>query len=665
MTTITNQGIITSFSNSAQALNDQFNLGITEDSGAVILNVMANDKGGNAKTLWSLDGSGPTGLLAQDLVEATNFSKFGATIKITSDGKVSYNASTSTHLQTLAAGQSATDTFTYAIQLGNGTLSWATASVQITGTNDAPVITSMASMAQSSSVTEDTTLTASGTVTSSDVDNGATATYSGNASSSYGSFAVAASTGVWTYTLANAAAQSLAAGETKTETFAVTVTDEHGATATQDVVITITGTNDAPVITSAAQAGSVTEDTTLTASGIVTSSDVDNGATATYSGNASSSYGSFAVAASTGVWTYTLNNAAHQSMAAGEIHNETFTVTVTDDQGATATQDVVITITGTNDAPVITSAAQSGTVKEDTTLTASGTVASSDVDNGATAAYSGNASGSYGSFAVTASGVWTYTLDNGAAQALNADQTVTETFAVTVTDDQGATATQDVVITITGTNDAPVQVVASLPTVFEGGGDPNDNDGLGLTASQTLTGDNAANTLYGGAGNDTLVGKSGSDTLYGGSGNDSLAGDAHNDMLYGGSGNDTISGGGGDDTIIGGFGADSITGGGGADKIVYLSLLDTGDTITGFNSEQVDKIDLSAIDANNAAVGDQAFAWGGQQDGAFVLANSVTWYTTGGNVIVLADTDGDLTTAEFSITLLGVTNLALTDFNTL
>src|SRR5438477_33771 len=219
--------------------------------------------------------------------------------------------------------------------------------------------------------------------------------YSGDATGTYGSFAVNASTGVWTYTLDNAAHQSLAAGETQTETFAVTVTDDFGATATQNVVLTITGTNDAPVITSAAQVGAVKEDTVLVATGTVGSSDADHGATATYSGAATGSYGSFAVNASTGVWTYTLDNAAHQSLAAGETHTETFAVTVTDDFGVTATQNVVLTITGTNDAPVITSGAQSGAVVEDTTLTATGTVASSDADHGATATYSGAATGTY------------------------------------------------------------------------------------------------------------------------------------------------------------------------------------------------------------------------------------------------------------------------------
>ena len=40
-------------------------------------------------------------------------------------------------------------------------------------------------------------------------------------------------------------------------------------------------------------------------------------------------------------------------------------------------------------------------------------------------------------------------------QALKEGQTVTESFTATVTDDFGATATQVVTITITGTNDTP------------------------------------------------------------------------------------------------------------------------------------------------------------------------------------------------------------------
>ncbi|WP_043133447.1 VCBS domain-containing protein, partial [Aeromonas media] len=102
-------------------------------------------------------------------------------------------------------------------------------------------------------------------------------------------------------------------------------------------------------------------------------------------------------------------------------------------QGATTTQDVTITVTGTNDAPVISSAAQSGATAEDGPLTAAGTVSASDVDHDAVLSFTGNASGSYGSFTVDAStGAWLYTMSN--TQSLSATDRFTETFTVTVTD---------------------------------------------------------------------------------------------------------------------------------------------------------------------------------------------------------------------------------------
>ena len=201
----------------------------------------------------------------------------------------------------------------------------------------------------------------------------------------------------------------------------------------------------------------MTEDGTLTASGQVTVTDADHDATAAFSGNATGTYGSFVVDPATGQWTYTLDNANHQDLSANDHLTETFTVTVTDDQGATTTQSVTITVNGTNDAPVISSGTQSGSVTEDGTLTASGQVTVTDADHDATAAFSGNATGTYGSFVVDpATGQWTYTLDNANHQDLSANDHLTETFTVTVTDDQGATTTQSVTITVNGTNDAPM-----------------------------------------------------------------------------------------------------------------------------------------------------------------------------------------------------------------
>ena len=53
----------------------------------------------------------------------------------------------------------------------------------------------------------------------------------------------------FTYSAADSSFDFLADGETLTVTYDVTVTDNNNVTTTQPVTITITGTNDAPVIT--------------------------------------------------------------------------------------------------------------------------------------------------------------------------------------------------------------------------------------------------------------------------------------------------------------------------------------------------------------------------------------------------------------------------------
>ena len=66
---------------------------------------------------------------------------------------------------------------------------------------------------------------------------------------------------------------------------------------------------------------------------------------------------------------------------------------------------------------------------------------------------------------------------------------------------------------------------------------------IGSRYGDTLTGDNNANTLTGGAGNDELHGDDGADMLFGGAGIDRLYGDDENDTLTGGAGADRLDGG--------------------------------------------------------------------------------------------------------------------------
>jgi VCBS repeat-containing protein len=70
------------------------------------------------------------------------------------------------------------------------------------------------------------------------------------------------------------------------------------------------------------------------------------------------------------------------------------------------------------------------------------------------------------------------------------------------------------------------------------------------TAKINVTGNDEDNVLTGNAQSNTLDGGNGNDTLYGGEGNDTLYGGEGNDTLYGGKGKDTLTGGNGADTFI-------------------------------------------------------------------------------------------------------------------
>src|SRR5262249_52670349 len=71
----------------------------------------------------------------------------------------------------------------------------------------------------------------------------------------------------WAYTVDAGAVEYLAAGEKRIEAFDISVDDGHGGTATKTVVVTVTGTNDAPVVAAVDVDGAVTETIGKPASG--------------------------------------------------------------------------------------------------------------------------------------------------------------------------------------------------------------------------------------------------------------------------------------------------------------------------------------------------------------------------------------------------------------
>ncbi|MCG9739845.1 VCBS domain-containing protein [Shewanella insulae] len=275
--------------------------------------------------------------------------------------------------------------------------------------------------------------------------------------------------GNWDYFLANGnpALQALKQGEAKDVIYEV-----HSADGTPHrITITVTGTNDAPTL--AAQTHSVTEDgQRLT--GQMQGHDIDHGATLTYSV-------AQAVEGLTfnpdGSYSFDPSNTAYQHLANGQKQTLTVPVTVTDEHGASATQNLEIVITGTNDAAQI-SGVDTGAVTEDLhphapvqgnyayKLEARGTLQAIDPDAGESGfefktlisaamhpewrPYSSHLGGQ---LSIDPKGNWNYYIDNRKPeiQQLGKDETLTDTVTVHSIDG----TTHDIVITIHGTNDAP------------------------------------------------------------------------------------------------------------------------------------------------------------------------------------------------------------------
>ncbi len=332
-----------------------------------------------------------------------------------------------------------TDTLTdnFSVSAIDGTRT--TVTVNIKGSNDGPV-----AAAAVNSVAEDATI--SGSVTGTDADAGETATLT---------FALVGSppTGLTfhsdgSYTFDASSYNSLKDGEPLVLTIPFTATDENAATSTPaNLVITITGTNDTPVASAAVAA--VDEDASIY--GSVSGTDADAGETATLT---------FALVGSppTGLTlhsdgSYTFDASSYNSLNDDEPLVLTIPFTATDENGAvSAPANLVITINGTNDTPVATAAVNS--VAEDATIY--GSVTGTDADAGETATLTFALVGSPPT-GLTFHSDGSYTFDASSYDSLKDGEPLVLTIPFTATDEKAATSTPaNLVITIKGTNDAPV-----------------------------------------------------------------------------------------------------------------------------------------------------------------------------------------------------------------
>jgi VCBS repeat-containing protein len=382
-----------------------------------------------------------------------------------------------------------------------------TVTITIAGTNDAPTMTAEVAAAVEDGPTVDVDLSALGDDVDSD-DDGTTLTYSIVSQPSAGSASIDLLDGTTLTFDPGSDFQDLAQGETRQVIVQVQATDTHGAVSnTADIVVTITGTNDAPTMTAgvvAAAEDGPTVDVDLTTLGDDVDSD-DDGTTLTYSIVGQPSAGSASIDLLDGTTLTFDPGSDFQDLAQGETRQVIVQVQATDAHGAVSnTADIVVTITGTNDAPTMTAgvaaAAEDGPTV-DVDLTTLGDDVDSD-DDGTSLEYTITPTGQPSEGTASILGT-TLTFNPGSDfQDLTEGETRQVTIYVQAQDAHGAVSnTTAIVVTVTGTNDAPM-MTAGVAAAAEDGptvdvdlttlGDDVDSDDNGTTLTYSLVGSPSA-----------------------------------------------------------------------------------------------------------------------------------------------------------------------------
>ncbi|MEO5375872.1 MAG: VCBS domain-containing protein, partial [Alphaproteobacteria bacterium] len=519
------------------------------------------------------------------------------TLVTNADGSMSYDPTAA--FQGLQVGQTATETFTYVVSDGKGGTATDTVTITVVGSNDGPVVATAAGGGTATATGD--ILTDGGAFTFTDVEatDGHTVAVT-PADGTLGTLVATVTddpiTGVgtvtWDYSVPDAAMRYLGEGQTRTETFTITVSDGHGGTVDQVISVEIGGSNDVAVLSSDTVALAEGNDA-LSTSGVLTVSDVDTGEShfVAQTGTAGQ-YGTFSVAED-GAWTYQMDG-AHNEMAAGQTVTETFAVASAD---GTMTS-VTVNIAGTNDGPTTEGQTLSLTQTAAQPLALTGQLSAADVDGDALT-FSVAQDPTNGTVVVNPDGTFSYSANQGYSGE--------DVFTYSVSDGAGGTATATVNLTVQTSGQVLIGGTGN-DSLTAGTGD---DMLIGNAGNDTLTGGAGADVVNGGDGIDTLIGglsttvtDTGVDTLLGGAGNDNLyvgvgdvvdGGDGYDrvfvqgtdgvsidlvniDGAWGGSGNDTFNGAsatlgvaeygiGGDDTLIGGSGADYLAGGNGSDTL--------------------------------------------------------------------------------------------------
>jgi VCBS repeat-containing protein len=239
-----------------------------------------------------------------DALTVTNYDVTGAqgAVVVNADGSYSYDPTGVATFQALAAGETATDSFTYTMSDGHGGSDTATVTITVWGVNGSPTAAD-----DSGATDEDTVLTvaASGVLgNDTDPDGSDILTVaSSDAVSVQGAAVTVNADGGYSYDPTGAAAlQAIGEGGTMVDSFTNTADDGNGGTDVATVSIIVTGRNDAPTVGDQAfnVAENCPDDTVV---GTVGAAEIDSGDALTYTIVAGDPEALFTLDPTTGVLT--------------------------------------------------------------------------------------------------------------------------------------------------------------------------------------------------------------------------------------------------------------------------------------------------------------------------------------------------------------------------
>jgi VCBS repeat-containing protein len=430
-----------------------------ENGAPVNINVLANDIDPDLNDTRVVVAVNNTGLQGTASVAA---------------GGTSVNYTIGNAFQSLRAGQTATETFSYTMADAAGAQSSASVTVTITGANDGPqavadTVTAIEDQASYFNIlTNDTDPDAGDTIRLVSIDRTGTA----------GATAFATVGGV--QHIYYVPVQSLGAGVTATDHLSYTIADAAGALSTAQVTILVTGVNDAPVAFSDT-ASALANGGTITINALTNDTDADIGDTKTIlsvdgNGRPGGFYlvqngevtfpvlipaipailGTASIAAGGQGIVYTPGS-AFASLRAGATATETIFYTMADSAGVQASSTAVVTVTGVNDGP--TARADFISLAKNAAPVAINVLANdTDIDIGDTkTVVSFDATGTLGTIALGLNGGNIIYTVGTAFQGLANGASATDTFRYTMRDGSGAESSAQVTVNIFS-NTAPVAV---------------------------------------------------------------------------------------------------------------------------------------------------------------------------------------------------------------